>query len=302
MSNRKYSKNKKAQAAEKEVEKKKTFPDLVRENKKLFTVLATIIIVVILVSVSLEFNIFKDNSTDSISIPNPFPFGSFVKISNNNFSNQIHFYWISWYGCPIGAANSWGLYLAVEEHIPAISNDITLHTSDPYDSAPGEPGLLFNGDVSNGNYYFSVYYMYNEYHNATAAGTPITSNQLVSVGLQEVNSTEPSFISSMIYTIQTQTASQTSSSGAPIAPIGSTGYHLVTTLIITGPNGAYYMQGPAFNLADLTSNPTAASNYLNSQAYESYVLSPSYVESNMKSIGVITDYMGEINTIVGEVS
>ena len=302
MSNRKYSKSKKAQAAEREVESKKTIPDLFKENRKLFTVIAAIIIAVILVSVSLEFNIFKDNATNSVSIPNPFPWGSFVKISDNNFGNQIHFYWISWYGCPIGAANSWGLYLAVQEHIPSISSDITLHTSDTTDSAPGEPGLLFNGDVSNGNYYFSAYYMYNEYHNATTAGIAIPGNQLVSVGLQEVNSTEPSFISSMIYTIQTQTPSQTSSTGAPIAPIGASGYHLVTTLIITGPNGAYYMQGPAFNLADLTTDPSVASNYLNSPAYESYVLSPNSVYSNMKNIGVITDYMGEINTIVGDVS
>ena len=144
--------------------------------------------------------------------------------------------------------------------------------------------------------------MYNEYHNATAAGISIPPNQLVTVGLNEVNSTEPSFISSMIYTIQTQTASQTSTSGKPIAPIGANGYHLVTTLIITGPNGAYYMQGPAFNLADLTTNPSVASQYLNSPTYENYVLSPSYVNSNVKNIGVITDYMAEINTIVGDVS
>ena len=305
MSNRKYSKNKKAQAAEREVETGKRFSDFITENKKMFTVIAAIIIAIILISVSLEFNVFKDNSTNSVSIPNPFPWGSFVKISDNNFSSQIHFYWISWYGCPIGAANSWGLYLAVQEHIPSISTDITLHTSDPNDAAPGEPGLIFNGPVSNGNYYFSSYYMYNEYHNATAAGIYIPSNQLVSVGLNEVNSTEPSFISSMIYKIQTQTASETSTSGKPIAPIGASGYHLVTALIITGPNGAYYMQGPAFNLADLTTNPSAAYqyiNYQNSAYYESYVLSPSYVYSNMENIGVITDYMAEINTIVGDVS
>ena len=302
MSNRKYSKNKKAQAAEREVETQNRFSDFIKENKKMFTVIAAIIIAIILISVSLEFNVFKDNSTNSVSIPNPFPWGSFVKISDNNFSSQIHFYWISWYGCPIGAANSWGLYLAVQEHIPSISTDITLHTSDPNDAAPGEPGLIFNGPVSNGNYYFSSYYMYNEYHNATAAGTSIPSNQLVSVGLNEVNSTEPSFISSMIYTIQTQTASQTSTSGRPIAPIGASGYHLVTTLIITGPNGAYYMQGPAFNLADLTTNPSVASQYLNSPTYESYVLSPGSVNSNVKNIAVITDYMAEINTFVGDVS
>ena len=64
----------------------------------------------------------------------------------------------------------------------------------------------------------------------------------------------------------------------------------------------FHKQGPAFNLADLTTDPSVASQYLNNPAYENYVLSPNYVDSNMKNIGVITDYMGEINTIVGDVS
>ncbi|MHB8361330.1 MAG: DUF929 family protein [Thermoplasmataceae archaeon] len=306
MANRKYSKAKKAQAVEKQLNTKKDFFSFFRSNKKLFTVIGSIAIAAILIAVAFELNVFKDNSTNNVSIPNPFPWGTnFAKVSNQNFGNNIHFYWVSWYGCPVGAANSWGLYSSLLNYIPAIKNDFTFHTSDPYDSAPTEPGLIFNGNISSGKYYFNAYYMYNQYHNATGGGVPISPTSLVTQGLREVNATMPSFVSSIIYTIQTQTPSQTSSTGAPISPINSQ-FHLVTALIITGPNGAYYLQGPYFKLAELTSDPSVASLYINSNpaAYESYVYPPLYVYQHLQSIQFsgISDLSAEINTIVNNVS
>lgn len=308
MSNRKYSKNKKVQSSEKRMESKHGINDFIMKRRKIFTAVGAVIIVALLIFVAYDLGAFKNNSSSNssvnVTIPNPVPWGTFAQISTSNFSDNIHFYWISWDGCPIGAANSWGLYLAVQQHIPAISNDFILHKSFSGDSAPHEPGLLFtqNLSISNGKYYFTAFYMYNQTHTGTVGGTPIASNQLVSKGLQEVNATEPSFIASWIYQIQTQTPSQVTKGGSPIAPIGAIGHHLVTALIITGPKGAYYLNGPYFYLWDLTTNPSAAQSYINSPQYETYVYSPSYVYSNMKGIAPISDFAAEINTIVDDVS
>ncbi|EQD28796.1 membrane protein, partial [mine drainage metagenome] len=176
MANRKYSKAKKAQVVERQLNTKKDFFSVFRSNKKLLTIIGSVVIAAILIVVAFDLNVFKDNSTNPVFIPNPFPWGTnFVKVSNQNFGSDIHFYWVSWYGCPIGAANSWGLYSSLLNYIPAIKNDITLHTSDPFDSAPTEPGLIFNGNITNGKYYFNAYYMYNQYHNATGGGVHIPS-------------------------------------------------------------------------------------------------------------------------------
>lgn len=116
------------------------------------------------------------------------------------------------------------------------------HYSDPYDIvASNVPGLIFTGFKSSGIIEFSVIYTYNEYLNATPSGTPIPTNELVSVGEQELQNELPQNISSLIIKYETQVPVE--GYNKPSAYIVSPP-HLNFAILISGPNGTYILTTP----------------------------------------------------------
>lgn len=207
--------------------------------------------------------IYSSNANTSPSFNSPStkletntPFFQFAKVSNENYAgnNTVEVYFISWYGCPNGASDSWGLYIALSHYgmlnvTPNYSDLETVHT--PTNDVLGEvPGLIFNTfeQKSNVSFHLSFHPIYLLGRiftsNSTATlpnGTLITysGNSLVNIELNELKNSAPSWVYNLIVKYQIQTPF-TNSKG--IAYSGNPP-HIVSTIIITGPNGTWMMLG-----------------------------------------------------------
>ena len=106
--------------------KKKVFHGVV------FPSTAIIIVIVLVVTGIIPVHLPKDKS--QFSPPSTMPWGKFVQVSNENMSGGIVVYYISWYGCPIGATDSWSFYLALEHFGNASLTYPVPHYSLSYDS------------------------------------------------------------------------------------------------------------------------------------------------------------------------
>ena len=62
---------------------------------------AIVIVIVLVGSGIIPIHIPKDKS--QFSPPSTMPWGKFVQVSNKDMSGGITIYYVSWYGCPIGA-------------------------------------------------------------------------------------------------------------------------------------------------------------------------------------------------------
>ena len=176
--------------------------------------------------------------------------GSFTKVSSGNFGSEVHVYYISWLGCPIGAANSWAFYLSLSS-LGNISTHVETHYSDPHDSQPNTPGLIFNGTFTVQGIVFQPVYVYNQFMNATVNGTAIPKGSLVSVGLAELNASLPTDI----YAIESDAMTKMPTEGMGSLPPGPSAValgHINTNVIVTGSNGAWVLNGPLLNPADLS--------------------------------------------------
>ena len=222
-----------------------------RKNRQfIFSVVAAVVIVVIVV----------------LAITNPFfspPSRIFpekyYKISDHDLlsNGSTGIYFISWYGCPIGATDSWALYYVMNS-----TSDIYSHVEyhqaynqDIYSNATGtvgQPGLLFNGNFSfqyNGKT-VTIYplYMYNQTMTGTVHNGTINGS-LTSYGLSLINSTYPASIAKMFN---------------KYASYITYDHHLETTFIITGPHGAYIFNGFMYNggaLGSGTYSETSSNTY-----------------------------------------
>ncbi len=182
----------------------------------------------------------------AIVIISPFVLGPFEEPNNSFFevnykpSGKERVILISWAGCPIGASLSWPLYFALEKY--GNTSYYNWH-SDPSDSFPCTPGLIFTGYSSN-TINASFIYLYNEnltgnFHNNTISGN------LVNYGLNELKSELPSAYYQMAKKYTTGewiSGSYFSTSADAVEP-----HHINTIIIISGSSGTYLLNGELYS-------------------------------------------------------
>ncbi len=211
-----------------------------QKESKLIYVPFVLLAILIGVFLSLPY-IHQSQSNSSPTVAQGDSFGTLIKVSNQGYSNTVHVYFISWYGCPFGATLSWPLYLALSHYGHV---NVTPHYSIvEADIGAPVPGLLFNGFTPNSSVEFTYLYIYNQYLNATPSGQPIPKSELIQVGLQEINSSLPSWVYNLVY--QWEVENPNFGFSQPIALLDG---HIPTTLVITGPNGTWLMVGYPYML------------------------------------------------------
>ncbi|QRF75146.1 hypothetical protein Thermo_00639 [Thermoplasmatales archaeon] len=137
-------------------------------------------------TVTLSYFVYHHQSEENGSAPiilKGIPSGEFVKVSNNYMftSNKDAIFLIYWYGCPIGATYSLGIYGTLST-FTNLNKSAVSHSSDPNDVFPNTSGLIFTPLTFNAYVHtvrFYPIYLYNQYMNATASGTPTLAKNLI---------------------------------------------------------------------------------------------------------------------------
>ena len=186
---------------------------------------------------------------------------TYEKVSSSDLlsNGANHIYFISWYGCPIGADNSWVLYSLLNSTTNGnVSKDVVLHRS-----IANTPGLLFLKGIPsdfplNGNPYgnfmenisfscagvpftFTSLYVYNQTLTGTpynqSMGTPASSGynaSRINVGLSIIRGNLPAPVYNVAKEYETVVPLENHTQS-----IGDLSGHLVTMIILTGPDGTY---------------------------------------------------------------
>ena len=211
----------------------------------------TVVLTALLVTVTLSYFVYHHQSEENGPAPiilKDILSGEFVKVSNNDMfsSNKDAIFLISWYGCPIGATYSWGIYGMLSKYTD-LNKSVSTHSSDPNDVFPNTPGLIFNPLTFNAYGHtvrFYPIYLYNQYMNATVSGTPILAKNLIQTGLQELQKEVPGGIyqTAIDYTTKVPVLGY----GKPSAFIGAPP-HINSICIFSGENGTYLVNGPFFS-------------------------------------------------------
>lgn len=236
---------------------------------RVLSVVLTALLVTVTLSYFVHYHRSAENSPGPIILED-IPSGKFVKVSNTDLfsSYQDAIFLISWYGCPIGAAYSWGIFGMLSKYTD-LNKSVSTHRSDPNDVFPNTPGLIFSP------FTFSAYghtvkfypvYLYNQYMDATVSGTPILAKNLIETGLQGLQNDVPGGIyqTAIDYTTKVPILGYEK----PSAFIGAPA-HINSICIYSGINGTYLINGPYFSPQLIDGFP------------------PSYLESNYSSIQVI---------------
>ena len=192
----------------------------------------------------------------AVVIISPFILGPFEEPHDTFFevnykpSGEEKVILISWAGCPIGASLSWPLYFALEKHGSVSYYD---GHSDPSDSFPCTPGIIFTG-YSSSNINATFVYLYNEtltgnFHNDTISGN------LVNIGLNELKVDLPSAYYQMAKKYTTEewiSGSYFSTSADSVQP-----HHINTIIIISGSGGTYILNGQLYSPSQIDSDTHA---------------------------------------------
>ena len=241
------------------------------------TILPGIIVIaigVILIVAVLSFNGIisfghSSNSSPSFSPPQYDPWGSFAKVSTNDYapSGSTNIYYVSWIGCPIGAADSWVIYGALSQYGNINSYIYTHHSSPNEGSYACIPGLIFDQSfsVNSGNVHINMdpVYLYNwtlfgqegnNYKNPNGTGVQIEppnslkDSTLVTYGLNVAQQKLPASIFNILKQYETvyPVTGAGSAPGTVSAQLTSV-YHITTIMIVTGANGTYIFNGPFFD-------------------------------------------------------
>jgi len=132
-------------------------------GKKFIYTIASIAVLVILATTFLVILPLLHPSTATAS---QYPFFKLVKVSNINYSgnDSVQVYFISWYGCPLGATDSWGLYIALSKYcilnVTPNYSDLDSVLISPNSTFIGKtPGLLFVSCESKSNVIFHFIYL-----------------------------------------------------------------------------------------------------------------------------------------------
>ncbi len=167
----------------------------------------------------------------------------FFKVSDQNYAgnNSVQIYFISWYGCPYGATDSWAIYKVLSQYGKV---DATPGNSISEPDIPYVPALWFTGFQPSSNVYFHYLYIYNENLTATPSGVPVNphNGSAVIIGLQEIkdNISYAPWVYSLVKEYEVDTPLVTSSSGLNDSVAYSTpAPHIASLIIISGPGGTY---------------------------------------------------------------
>ncbi len=238
----------------------KTFASKFSElsKSKTFMRIITIVVAVILISVILgvsgvvNLNPYggSNGSGNSSGLPSFIKAGEFANISSSNIGtkNQINIYFMSWRGCPIGAAESWILYQYINQTYHSRNYIISYHYSDPSENIHNIPGLLFtNFSFNNGKVQinFHVDYVYPEQF----PQTPTPSQALVNEGITTLKSTSgfpPAAINDFV-DYETMVPTQPNPSSTTTEPLANYAGHLTTCIIISGNNGTFFLEGALYS-------------------------------------------------------
>ena len=219
---------------------------LIQKRRRILTMAVSIIIAVVVVTGVIIFSgVFNSSTSKSNTVSS----GQFIKISSSDVSPQggVNIYFLSWQGCPIGAADSWVVYNYIHTQDPSLSNSTIykeMHFSDPNESPTNIPGLLFNNfsyTLSGISYHFHVLYVYGEY-------LPPDGQSSINHGVSVLDAKFPSSISSIFVKYETQYPT----AGLSGQAIASYAGHLTSSFIITGPSGTYYLEGEIYNPAAIS--------------------------------------------------
>ncbi|BCU70468.1 DUF929 domain-containing protein [Stygiolobus caldivivus] len=172
------------------------------------------------------------------------PLNSFIKVSNQDLAQAgiSCIIFISWYGCPFGAADSWVLY-AFLSHYGKIYYNFSY--SDPYDVYPNTPSLIFLSFKPNSSIHFRFLYLYNRYLNATASGSQISN--YIQYGLNQIQKDFPNY-----YKLIKEYVVEKWAQGGFFQAAAYMGNppHIPTLILISGDKGTYlligYMYNPSF--------------------------------------------------------
>lgn len=221
----------------------------IERKKKKFRIVVfpsvSVVAVVLLLSTGM-IPLHLQSSNSGFKPPSEMPWGKFVQVSDRNFGTSVKIYYISWYGCPIGATDSWAFYLALEHEGNASLTYPVAHYSSQTDIYPNTPGLIFYHSVFFQNVSFIPLYLYNQTMTGTIKNQPIQGN-LLSYGLSALQSSLPSSVYALEYDIMKTVPTQGFNGQAS----GIANGHVNTNVIITGPKGAWALDGPLFNPSEL---------------------------------------------------
>ena len=238
--------------------KKKIFHGVV------FPSTAIVIVIVLVGSGVIPIHIPQDRS--QFSPPSTMPWGKFVQVSNKDMSSGITIYYVSWYGCPIGATDSWAFYLALEHFGNASLTYPVPHYSLSTDAYPNTPGIIFTHSTSFANISFVPIYAYNQTMTGTVSNQPYPGT-LLTYGLSVTKSSLPSSVYSLEYDMMETVPTQ----GFNGQAAGLANGHINTNAIITGPKGAWALIGPLFSPSKLEGQ--SSSQLLNGEALNNtYIL------------------------------
>lgn len=176
-----------------------------------------------------------------IFYPFEVPLNTFFKVSDQDLAKAGYtcIIFITWYGCPYGAADSWVLYSFLSHYGKIIYN---FSYSDPNDIYPNTPEIIFKSFTPNSTIIFKFVYLYNRYLNATASGEKV--NNYVSYGLYKIESELPQYYS-IIYKYVVKDWAQ-GGFFQSAAYLGNP-HHIPTVIIISGGKGTYMLIGYIYN-------------------------------------------------------
>ena len=226
-------------------DKRKTEPVKPRISRKLLLMPVIVLVIFIVILVSYDYGLFSTvKSTPTGISVNPLPYlepGYFAKISNSNVGSQgtVSVYFLSWYGCPIGAAESWIIYNFTRQYFQGTGYiKDSNHTSDPAVAYPGTPGLIF------GNYTMTYSGLHYSFNSAYVYGEYVNGSGLIGSGSQIMNASFPHSVSTVLYQFETQVPLGTNISAQPSAIREG---HLTTAILVSGNNGTYIVEGSIFS-------------------------------------------------------
>ncbi|AEE93875.1 conserved Sulfolobales protein (DUF929) [Acidianus hospitalis W1] len=169
--------------------------------------------------------------------------GEWVKVTNQDFApvNKTEVFLDGWIGCHVAAMDSWLIFYVLSHY--GFNFTYEFHTSDPYRTPPNVPGLIFEGYKApkNSPIIFDWIYMYNQYLNEALLPTPQPMNYSISntiaiyYGLMELKEFAPQWVYNIAVTYN-----------VPIVGQYKSPPHVVTMLIVTGPNGTWLLLGPSY--------------------------------------------------------
>ncbi|ARM74652.1 DUF929 family protein [Acidianus manzaensis] len=211
--------------------------------------------------------------------------GVWTKITNQDFApaNKTEVFLDGWIGCHVAAMDSWLIYYVLSHY--GINFTYEYHTSDPYRTPPNVPGLIFESYKApkNSPIMFDWLYMYNEYLNETTLPTPQPMNYTISPtiatydGLLELKEFAPQWVYNIAVTYN-----------VPIVGQFKSPPHVVTMLIVTGPNGTWLLLGPSYP-------PSAIATLTPEQVMEDLL-----TQSNPQLMNAINQFWQVLNESMGK--